>query len=73
MILSKNKIDYIRADRGMTLRDIAKAGKTSTRTINAARHGEEVAVMAAGRIAKALNVPVEYLAISGDEHNEKSV
>ena len=68
MILSKEKIDCLRADRGMTIHDIAAAGKTSSRTVVAALAGKSVSVLAAGRIAKALGVSVESLAVRSDEH-----
>ena len=44
------------------------AGKTSSRTVVAALAGKSVSVLAAGRIAKALGVSVESLAVRSDEH-----
>lgn len=58
MQLSRKKLDIARANRCMTISQLAKAaGVSATPIVNC----ERVNVVTAGKIAKALGVPVEEL------------
>ena len=68
MKLNGYSIDIMRAEQALTVIDLANKSGCSASTIQKARQGKDVAVMAAGRIAKALGVSVESLAVRSDEH-----
>ncbi|MBO4704115.1 MAG: helix-turn-helix transcriptional regulator [Spirochaetaceae bacterium] len=61
MILKGYDIDILRANAGLTIRALAATSKCSPATIQKARQGKDLSVMAAGRISKALGVPLEDL------------
>lgn len=61
MIMKGYRIDIVRAEAGLTVRDLAAVSKCSIGTIQRARHGREVSIMSAGRIAKALHTPLDQL------------
>lgn len=61
MLLSYERFDIARANKGMTLDDVARAGNTSKATLWKVKAGREIATMSAHRIANALGVSVEDL------------
>lgn len=68
MILRGYRIDIIRAEAGLSVNDLAKAAKSSPQTVQKARHGKDISIMSAGRIANALHIPLDQLVI--EEHNK---
>ena len=62
MKLDRKKIDFLRADKVMTLDELTSLAKVSFSSI----YCEEVSVLTAGKIAKALGVSVREILV-GDE------
>ena len=58
MKVSKDKIDIERANRCMTITELAKAYGVSRARLNMILNQREVTVVCAGRLAKALGVDV---------------
>ena len=58
MKVSKDKIDIARANRCMTITELAKAYGVSRARLNMNLNQREVTVVCAGRLAKALGVDV---------------
>ncbi len=58
MKVSKDKIDIARANRCMTITELAKAYGVSRARLNMILNQREVTVVCAGRLAKALGVDV---------------
>ena len=58
MKVSKDKIDIARANRCMTITELAKAYGVSRARLNMILNQREVTVVCAGRLAKALCVDV---------------
>lgn len=58
MKVSKDKIDIVRANRCMTITELAEAYGVSRTRLNMILNQREVTVVCAGRLAKALGVDV---------------
>ena len=71
MKLRGYRIDIIRAEAGLTVTELAKVAGCSPETVQKARHDKEVSIMAAGRIAKALKIPLEQLAADPEEQTQR--
>ena len=61
MKLSGRKLTLIAFDRDITLSDVARAAGVSRQTLYGIKSGRKCSEATAQKIAKALNVAVEYL------------
>ena len=64
MKVSKDKIDIARANRCMTITELAKAYGVSRARLNMILNQREVTVVCAGRLAKALGVVFPFTSLS---------
>lgn len=65
MILDKNKVTMLRAEKCMSLRALAEKSKVCTATIRRS-FKQSIAPETAGKIAAALGVPVQDIIIEED-------
>ena len=61
MILKGYRIDILRGEAGLTVTELAHKAGVGISSVQNARHGRKVSVLTAGRLAKALGIPLEHL------------
>ncbi len=60
-VKAKNNLFKVRAEQGLTIRELSLRADVPTATISRAENGKTLSVKSAGKLCKTLNVPFETL------------
>lgn len=71
MIIDRQKLDLLLAEKQMTLVQLAEKAKTGKATLLKIRREENVQPITAGKVANALNVPIVILVKENGQKNKQ--